>query len=367
VNFSLLKIIFCLFIFTLISCGKNEQSISGVSERGIDNVAGINNLLPTIQFNWPDKPTSIPDGSHLNISWLARDLDDDAKISVSVVLGPLIACNSGYSIATNLSENNITSYTIDTSTFPYTTFVVCLTIDDGFSNPVEVKSEIITKVATAISPKISSPTINSTINYNNGIKIRWQDFNNYQSHTVNLKTSTTNSGTCSGGINLISGISDLDKNNYFDFIPSDYSLAPGDLYICMIYKDNQGKEIYSFSPKITVAAQNLNITSQVDFDSTVPSGAQLHAGAVGNSTFWGAGGNSTRLSLPFSVPLNSFTLEFALKIPTTSNQFSGMDEMALSKDFFTIFNASNFVLELSPSLGWQGTFKINGAQTNFNI
>lgn len=366
-NVTLTKLILGIALIMLSACNKAENKESNVPQSGNQSIAGINNSPPTILFNWPDKNVSIPDGSHLNISWLARDLDDNAKISIKVVLGPLLACSSGYTIATNLSEDTISNFTIDTSSFPYTSFVVCLTIDDTFSNAVEVKSSVITKVATATAPKISSPTINTTMAYHNGIKIRWQDFNSYSAHTITLKTSITNTGTCSGGITLLPSISDSEKSDYFDFIPSTFAVPAGDTYICMIYNDNQGKVLYSFSPKITITAPNLNTTSQVDFDTTIPVGSQLHAGAVGNSTFWGLGGNTNHLSLPFSMPTNSFTLEFGLKIPTTSNQFQGMDELALSKDYYTIFNAPNFVLELSPSLGWQGTFKINGTQTSFNI
>ena len=351
----------------LASCQKSQNHTDAPPDYKLDNISGASNALPTIQFKFPETEISIPDASHLNISWFARYLDDDAKISIRVLAGPLVPCGNGILIASNLSENTINNYTLDTSQFVMTQFVVCLIIDDSFSPAVSVKSPIISKILPVTSPKLVSPSAALSLPYYNGVRLKWQDFDAF-SHSISIKTSATNSGTCSAGQTLVSGITDADKNNYWDFLPSVHGMSAGTTYLCLVYQDNLGKFIYSFSPLITIQAANLNIAMKTDFDNpSIPVGAVLHSGAVGNSTYWSSGGNAGPLSLAHIMPVDSFTLEFGMKVPVASTNFQGMDNLALSKDKYILFNGPNFTLSLSPSMGWQGTFKIAGGQTDFSI
>ena len=149
-------LILALSAIFLASCQKAENSSAvPTPDYKLENVSGASNALPTIQFKFPETEISIPNATHLNISWFARDLDDDAKISIRVLAGPLVPCGNGILIASNLSENTINNYTLDTSQFVLTQFVVCLIINDSFSPAVSIKSPMITKILPVTSPKLS--------------------------------------------------------------------------------------------------------------------------------------------------------------------------------------------------------------------
>ena len=363
-----------LSAFLLSSCQKSSRSDNGENTGVTVGVSGILNSLPTIQFNWPDQAVSIPTGTHINVSWYARDIDDNAKVSLYAVTGNLIACagpaNSTRTIISlNMSEDSVTNYNVDTTPLSMlSTFNFCLVIDDGFSPPVTVYSPTITQVPRVSSPLFTFPSSPTSLAYHNGLRVKWVDFDSH-SHVINIKTaSAATASSCNSGTLLVTGILDSDKKNYWDFIPANHTLAASPVYLCFKYDDGSGQLIYSFSPLITIQAQDLTTGVQTNFDTTTPVGAVVHAGAVGNSTYWGAGGNATSLNLSpaQSIPQNSFTLEFAIKMSPASGTFQGMDAIALSKDQSILFNGPNFMLSLSPTLGLQGAFKLAaGGETDF--
>jgi hypothetical protein len=383
--------ILTIFMSTqLVSCQSSNDSDS--SKIDVATINDANNIVPAITFNSPDRSITIPLESKLEVSWYARDLDSNAKINLYVVsssiINPIAACpaNSCKKLNNSLmyedSDTQFTINTIDGWFASKSTFQVALIIDDEINDPVRVYSPVITISLLSVAPKITYPDSTlptTTLQRFNGIRIKWSDFNAYPGHEITLKSSVnaTEAG-CNAGtaVTLASAIPDNDKKNYFEFVPGNFpTVTNGIKYICLIYRSTDpnilGKTYYSFSGPISIVAANYAITAQTNFDgSQTPTPAPVvHAGAVGNSTFWGGGGNNSSLTLTsaMALPTTSFTLEFAIKLPTPDTQFQGMDGVALNRDQYVLFNSPVFNLSLSPSMGWLGTFQTLNGQQNFNI
>lgn len=108
------------------SANYSSQSTLEIEQAG----SGMINLSPTITLNTP--ATLVTNQTQTTLDWSARDIDDDAEISLFYDLTQNF---QGTQFISGISEDHIASYTWDYSTIPDGIYYVYAEINDGV-NPI---------------------------------------------------------------------------------------------------------------------------------------------------------------------------------------------------------------------------------------
>lgn len=220
-------------------------NLNGAAASRITNAGSIlTNLIPSISMVTPVGMTLNPD--NVNISWIDRDLDDNAMISLYYTNDPT---QTGTLIVENISEDsNTNSYTWNCADVPYGTYYIKAIIYDGVNPPVtstssgrimigELQIKMPTNATGVAGTTVEIPvqTVNTvdyfniisfqlTLTYNNNI-IQATGINT--ENTMTGETWTTYYNTSTPGQITVNAFSTQPLNSSGDLIKIIFNVMPG--------------------------------------------------------------------------------------------------------------------------------------------
>ena len=252
---------------TIYFCGEITDGVANpVFALSPGNLVVATNSAPSFSFVEPQGNNDfLTQNSNFNITFTATDTDNDASFSLYYK-----STNTGCSgdpttnswtllpSASDLSENSISSYNLDTDTIPAGNYYICAKISDGHNAAVYATSSGALDINAAPTLSITAPVAGDSVLQGDNLNITYNDTDPDDDATIALyyKSSADNcTGTpTANGWTLIAG--SISENSTSQYTWDTTSIATGPKYICATISDGKNAVIYEVSGQFSILAND---------------------------------------------------------------------------------------------------------------